>query len=317
MLFSGLGSAVASFILYAVGIVPNRIGWQQLQFLNRLILGITLVFGIFSFLFNKMRDRLETRNLKLQKDLEQESRQLLFQARELERAREIQEALLPKELPEIQGLNLSGTWLPAREVGGDYYDVLHFTDRAIGLCIADVVGKGIGAALLMSNLQAAVKAFASGEMPPAVLCEKVNQVIASHVADGKFITFFYGLLNPKARLLVYCCAGHNPPIVARRDGSIIRLDEGGPVLGVFPNFRYEQGQVAVSGGDRLVLFTDGVTEATNAAEEEFGDERLVNLVTAARDSEAPQLTRRILSAVKEFSQANLTDDVTLLAVSVT
>lgn len=315
-LMTGLGAAVASFILYAVGIVPGRVGWQQLLFLNRLVLGITLVFGIFSHLLTTTRNRLVARNLKLQHDLEQESRQVRAQAQELERAREIQEDLLPQELPEIEGFDLSGTWLPARVVGGDYYDVLRFTDRAVGLCIADVVGKGIGAALLMSNLQAAVKAFASASRPPAELCELVNQVIASHVADDKFITFFFGLLDPTNRRLVYCCAGHNPPIVVRRDGSTIRLGEGGPVLGVFPELSYRQSEIVLAQGDGLLLFTDGVTEATNSDDEEFGDERLVSLVAAARGSEAPQLTRRVLSAVTEFSDGNFNDDVTVLAISV-
>jgi sigma-B regulation protein RsbU (phosphoserine phosphatase) len=313
-LITGLGAIVASFILYAVGIVPDRLDWQRLLFVNRLVLGITLLFGIFSFLYNRTRNRLEAQNLKLQQDLEQESRQVRAQTQELERAREIQEALLPKELPGIRGFELSGTWLPARMVGGDYYDVLPFTDRAVGLCIADVVGKGIGAALLMSNLQAAVRAFASPAQSPAGLCERVNQVIASHVADGKFITFFYGLLEPPSRRLAYCCAGHNPPIVVRRDGSILRLDVGGLVLGVFSDTRYDEGEVVLSAGDSVLLFTDGVTEAMNSDDEEYGDRRLVSLLTAARGSDAPQLTRQVLSSVTEFSGSSFSDDVTVLAL---
>lgn len=312
----GLGSAVASFILFAVGMVPDRIGWEELLLINRLCFGLALLFGGFSFLYGKMKAQLGERNLELQRNLESESQQVQAQEQELERAREIQEALLPKDLPEIDGFGLSGAWQPARTVSGDYFDVLYLADHAIGLCIGDVVGKGISAALLMSNLQAAVKAFASPTTSPAELCEKVNNVITSHVADGKFITFFYGLLDPKTGRFAYCCAGHNPPILARRDGSVSRLDKGGPVLGVFSDRHYEEAEIATAPGDRLLLFTDGVTEATNSVEEEFGDERLISLILGNRSLGAKQLTEKVLATVTRFGQGNLTDDATLLALSV-
>lgn len=312
---TGLGAAVASFILYAVGVVPGRIDWNALQFINRLVFVLALIFGIFSFLYTKTRRRLGARNLELQRSLESTSRQVQAQERELERAREIQEALLPKELPRVEGFSLFGAWAPAKTVGGDYYDASPLSDQAIGLCIADVVGKGIGAALLMSNLQAAVQAFASPRMSPAELCRRVNQVITSHVADGKFITFFYGILEPANRRLVYSCAGHNPPILVRREGRVVRLNEGGPVLGVFPHQRYEQGRIDASRGDRLVLFTDGVTEAADSCDEEFGDERLVSLVVENRHLEAQRLAREVLDAVGRFSEGQFQDDATLLVVS--
>jgi sigma-B regulation protein RsbU (phosphoserine phosphatase) len=315
-LLTGVALAIASFVVYAIGIVPGRMDWEKLVFINRLVLGLTLLFGSFAFLYDKMKSQLAARNLELQRDLEHESRQAQAREQELEQAREIQEALVPKELPRIGGFGLSGAWQPARTVSGDYFDVLDLAEDAIGLCIADVVGKGISAALLMSNLQAAVKAFASPTTSPAQLCERVNQVITSHVADGKFITFFYGLLDPGAGRLSYCCAGHNPPMVVRRDGSVLRLEEGGLVLGVLPNGRYEEGELATASGDLLLLFTDGVTEAKNAAEEEFGDERLISLILEDRNIGAKQLTQKVLATVTQFSQSSLADDATLLALSV-
>ncbi len=152
-------------------------------------------------------------------------------------------------------------------------------------------------------------------MRPAELCGKVNRVITSHVANGKFITFFYALLDPQSRRFSYSCAGHNPPIVVRRDGSVIRLTEGGPVLGVFPDRRYEQGELITEPGDRLLLFTDGVTEATNAADEEFGEQRLISAVLDSRELGAKRLTDAVLRTVTRFARGQLTDDATLLALS--
>jgi sigma-B regulation protein RsbU (phosphoserine phosphatase) len=315
-LLTGLGCAMASFILYLLAVVPEPMDWQGLLFINRLVFGLTLLFGTFTFAYNRMKAKLGERNLELQEDLERESRQVQAREQELERAREIQEELLPKELPQIEGFSLAGAWQPASRVSGDYYDVVRLGDGALGLCIADVVGKGIGAALLMSNLQATVKAFATPETSPADLCGEINRVISGHVAKGKFITFFYGLLEPGVGSLRYCCAGHNPPVVVRSDGSVLRLETGGPVLGVFAAQSYEEDVIATAPGDRLLLFTDGVTEATSPDDEEFGDRRLVTLLQESRHLGAKRLTEQVLAAVAGFSSGRLGDDVTLLALSV-
>ena len=237
------------------------------------------------------------------------------QEREFEEAREIQRGLLPKQIPQIPGREVFGSWQPASAVGGDYFDALKFTDARVALCIGDVVGKGMPAALLMSNLQAAVKAFASESMPPRDLCAKVNRVICSNIAANKFITFFYCLHDAARKLLIYANAGHNAPILMRRDGSYLRLHEGGVVLGVFRDWQYEQNEVKFDSGDRVVLFTDGVTEVRDSNGEEFGEKRLVSLLESHRDLGAAGLQKRVMEALAEFSGGEFQDDATILIMS--
>jgi phosphoserine phosphatase RsbU/P len=234
----------------------------------------------------------------------------------LEEARQIQQELLPTEIPQIPGYEMSGAWKPARLVGGDYFDVLDFGNDRVALCIADVAGKGMPAALLMSNLQAAIRSLAAESEGPQDLCAKLNQLVCSNTAADKFITFFYGVIHAVSRKLVYSNAGHNSPILLRRDGSSVRLPEGGAALGIFPEWRYETGEVQLTAGDRLVLFTDGVTEAMSPQGEEFGEERLLALMTADPEVGAVGLQERILEAVTEFSAGDLQDDATLIVMAV-
>jgi phosphoserine phosphatase RsbU/P len=187
-------------------------------------------------------------------------------------------------------------------------------DQAV-LCIGDVAGKGLAGALLMSNLQAAVKAMAAEARYPQSLCARLNQLIRANVSPHKFITFFYGLLNTERHSLTYTNAGHNAPILLRSDGSIDRLDVGGPVLGVFPNEPYAQTNVSLAPGDRLVLFTDGLIEATNEADEEFGEARLINTLVQHRTLTAEALQERVLNAASQFCNSDFEDDATLVIVA--
>jgi FixJ family two-component response regulator len=244
-----------------------------------------------------------------------ENLRLRGQEREYEEAHEIQQGLLPKQIPQIRGHEIAGGWQPASAVGGDYFDALRFSDTKVALCIADVSGKGMPAALLMSNLQAAVKAFASESMPPKELCTKVNRVICSNIAANKFITFFYCLHNAEKKRLLYANAGHDAPILMRRDGSYVRLREGGAVLGVFADWNYEQNEVAFVAGDRILLFTDGVTEVRNADGEEFGEHRLIELLKTIRHLGAKELQAQVTRTVAEFSDGEFQDDATLIAMS--
>lgn len=244
-----------------------------------------------------------------------ENMRLRGQEREYEEAHEIQQGLLPKQIPQIPGHEIHGGWQPASAVGGDYFDALKFTDTKVALCIADVSGKGMPAALLMSNLQAAVKAFASESMQPRDLCTKVNRVICSNIAANKFITFFYCLHNAENRRLVYANAGHDAPILIRRDGAILRLREGGAVLGVFSDWNYEQNEVDFLPGDRVLLFTDGVTEVRNSEGEEFGEHRLIELLKGVRHLTAREIQTRVMRTVTEFSGGEFQDDATLIAMS--
>ncbi len=236
--------------------------------------------------------------------------------RELADAREIQRWLLPREIPQIFDCDISAVWQPAREVSGDYFDVLKFNHHEAALCIADVMGKGMPAALLMSNLQAVMRSFASPTMSPRHLCSQVNRLMCSNVDAGKFITLFYGLVDMDERRLLYTNAGHNAPVLVHRDGSCERLSEGGTVFGLIYNGHYSMGEVELRSGDRLVMFTDGLTEARNANDEEFGEERLLNLLRRAKELGATELQQEITRAVNKFSQGELGDDMTMIVAAI-
>ncbi|MFN2493544.1 MAG: PP2C family protein-serine/threonine phosphatase [Pyrinomonadaceae bacterium] len=238
---------------------------------------------------------------------------------ELEESQEIQAALMPGALPDIDGFDIAIAWKPARVVGGDYFDILKFTERHTGLCIADVAGKGMPAALLMSNVQAVLKSFASDVAAPGELCACVNRVMCTNIVSHRFITCFYALVDTENKKLSYTNAGHCPPMLIRV-GACLRMKEGGPVLGVFPDRHYAQGEIDLRSGDCLVLFTDGVTEARNASGREFGEDRLeqllTELVTGSHKLQAAELRDRIMEAVNEFSAGEAYDDATLMVVKV-
>jgi sigma-B regulation protein RsbU (phosphoserine phosphatase) len=230
--------------------------------------------------------------------------------RELDSARRIQQRLIPSAIPRFNGLRIAGAWRPARTVSGDYFDVLRFDDDTVAVCIADVCGKGMPAAMMMANLQAAVKTAVANRLGPSELCASVNRIMCGNMSGGGFITFFYAVLSDT---LTYCNAGHNPPFLIRPDGAVTRLDCGGGILGVFAHWNYEQQEVRPGPGDRLLMYTDGVTENRNAEGEEFGEQRLAAL--AAGSSSATALTQAVIAAASAFSNGNFEDDVTVLAVS--
>jgi phosphoserine phosphatase RsbU/P len=266
-------------------------------------------------LLDVVRRQLERgRELRRKRDLE--FARELARTREMTEARKIQQRLLPREIPQIEGCEVSALWLPAREVSGDYFDVLKFGEHTAALCIADVMGKGMPAALLMSNIQAAVKSLASTGSAANVLCEQVNRLVCNNVDEGKFITFFYCVIDTVARKLFYTNAGHHVPILVRRDGEVVRLTEGGPVLGLIPDFVYEVDEVELKPGDRLALFTDGLTEARDVDDEEFGEERLMAILRSSRELSAGSIQGRIVKAVDVFSQGEMGDDTTLIVLAI-
>jgi sigma-B regulation protein RsbU (phosphoserine phosphatase) len=235
--------------------------------------------------------------------------------RELDEARRIQRKLLPSIVPDIDGLEVATSWQPAAGVGGDCFDAIGLGRDRLALSIADVVGKGIPAALLMSNLQAAVRAFATDAAQPQELCQQVNRILCGHIAEGRFISFFYCVADAALGTLTYSNAGHYPPILVRADGSVERLAAGGAVLGVFPDRLYDQARVAIGRGDRIVLYTDGITEARDQQDDEFGEERLVGLVAKHRACSAPALQARLVDAVTTFAGGRFQDDATLIVVA--
>lgn len=236
---------------------------------------------------------------------------------DFEQARSMQQILLPKSIPQLEGFEISGLWQPAKSVGGDYFDVLPLGEGRVGLCIADVAGKGMPAALLMANLQAAVKGSATRDERPSAVCERVKHIVTGNLAGGKFISFFYGVLDAPARTLTYCNAGHNPPIVVRSDGRIDRLTTGGPVIcRFFQSAVHQQDSIDVQAGDRVVLFTDGVSEARRG-EEEFGEDQLIEFVTANRGTGARDMEAKLLMRLREYTAGDFSDDVTMVIVSAT
>ncbi|HEY0159436.1 MAG TPA: SpoIIE family protein phosphatase [Thermoanaerobaculia bacterium] len=229
-------------------------------------------------------------------------------------ARAIQQTLLPREMPRVAKLDLSGIWQPARTMGGDYYDLLKLGEHELAVCIGDVAGKGMPAALLMSGLQAAVRASASNS--PRDLCERVRRVVVSSLSGGRFVTFFYATVDTAAMTLRWCNAGHNAPILARADGTLVRLSEGGPAISRLFRDAYEERELALQPGDRLVLFTDGVSEAMDGGGELFGEQRIEAMVAESRHLDAHALQRTIVEASTQFSGGEIEDDVTLVVVGV-
>jgi len=274
----------------------------------------TMVFGGASFMHQTTKDRLEQRNRELQQSVEKGAQQLEMQAQEMQRAREIQQSLLPKEIPQLEGFEVAAAWRPAREVSGDYYDVFKLDEHRLGVCIADVVGKGVAAALLMANVQAAVRAYASSAENAAQLCTKVNRLLCENLATGKFVTFLYGVLNNETQTFDYCNAGNVCPVLVSQ-GTVRSIAVGGAVLGVFPEWQYESANLALGPGDRLLLVTDGITEASDAAEQEFGEEKLAEAALRHSKRTASEISRLLLEEVSAFCDSHFHDDATLLVIA--
>jgi len=281
--------------------------WTNSQLLE--VLGKQITLG---------RERRESARLAVQETQAQKviASQFHQQEHEIAEARAIQEGFLPKEIAQLAGYEISAAWQSARVVGGDYFDVLPFEQERIGLCIADVAGKGLPAALLMSNLQAAVRGLASPSLAPEELCVRLNALLCRNVASDRFVTLFYAQLDGRDGRLRYVSAGHNAPFVLHADGSHERLREGGIVLGVFTNQTFACGEAQLQRGDRLILYTDGVTEACNSEDEEFGEERLLGVLRENRRRSAAEIQKEILLAVTNFSSGPWQDDATLLVVGV-
>ena len=231
-------------------------------------------------------------------------------------AREIQKGLLPSVLPTIPGIDIAATNISSKQVGGDYYDVIAAPGGKYIIAIGDVSGKGTPAALLMANLQATIRALVPLNLPLAELTERVNDLMCQNTGGNKFVTFFWAILDPDAMTLTYVNAGHNYPYLLHADGTIVRLDKGGMILGVMKSpFPYEQERVTLRPGDMLVLFTDGVSEAMSRDMEEFGEERLEAVVRAHSGVTAQAVTVAIHHHVQEFTRGTAqSDDITMMIV---
>ena len=236
---------------------------------------------------------------------------------ELEIAREVQERLFPQSYPAIRGIECAGYSRPARGVGGDYYDFLKLADGKLGLAIGDVSGKGIGAALLMASLQASLRSqVLSGPENLAVLMKNLNRLIYEASTSNRYATFFYAEYNPATHLVTYVNAGHNPPFVLR-GGTVLKLEEGGPVVGLLPGACYEQGTCQLQAGDVLLLYTDGINDALTTTEEEWGDDRFLAAAQANAGLDANAMIHAVFDAADVFTgEAKQFDDMTLVVVRV-
>ncbi len=234
---------------------------------------------------------------------------------ELAIAREIQEGLLPKEFPDLNNAEIWGVNIPTRQVGGDYFDCLPLDKQSVGLAIADVSGKGTPASLLMANVQASLRTLAQSGTDLGKMVGRINDLVHANTGFDKFVTFFYAEFNAETGRLRYVNAGHNPPYLVRRDGRVETLEEGGLLLGMLPNVEYQAGEAQLHPGDLLLMFTDGVTEAQNAKEEEFEDERLIQVLLGVRDASAREIVETVVEAVRRFAgDAEQYDDITVLAL---
>jgi sigma-B regulation protein RsbU (phosphoserine phosphatase) len=233
--------------------------------------------------------------------------------REQQVASEIQQRFLPASAPIVPGYELQGISFPCYEIGGDYYDFIHREDGKLVVALGDVSGKGTAAALLMSSLHAAVHAQADIHNSLAKTIGAVNRYLVESIPANRFVTLFYAELDPKNGALAFLNAGHNPPLIVHAGGTMEQLAAGGLPLGIMPNADFREGNTKLHPGDVLVIYSDGVSEATNPAGEEFGPTRLYEVVARNLDASAGGIRDRIESALTKFCQGTpAADDITLV-----
>ena len=247
--------------------------------------------------------------------LGEEEKALQLMQQELKMAHDIQNKLLPTRPPAIPGYQIAGRSLAARNVGGDYYDYFPSGDR-YAICLGDVSGKGMPAALLMACTQATVRGQTLAESSAARCIERSNALLYQITDSDKFVTLFFAMLDPAGHRLHYTNAGHNPPILLS-DKKAQPLDVGGPVLSILASMPYQEAHLDLHSGDLLVIYSDGFSEAMNCRFEEFGEDRLLEVVTAARGLSPEEVIERSFEAVRQHAGgAPQTDDMTMVALKV-
>lgn len=236
-------------------------------------------------------------------------------AEQLNLANQIQTNLLPKSPPRIDSYDFAGKTVPAQSVGGDYFDWIPLDDGGIAVCLGDVSGKGMPASLLMANVQATLRGQTLIESKPRERIERSNKLLYRCTDDERFVTLWYGVLDPAAHRLTYCNAGHEPPFLVSAGGDSRRLDLGGLALGVFEDRTYNQDSVVLSPGDVLVVYSDGIPDAATEADEPFGDGRLESLIVDHRRDPAATILDSVFAAVDAHAgEAPQFDDLTMVVV---
>lgn len=261
-----------------------------------------------SQLIQKARDLIERAEQARKANVEAEQEQQL--------SVEIQRKLLSLNLPQQHGITVSGDSRSMRYVGGDYCHLTPLTSSKFCVSIADVAGKGVPGALLTASLRGLEKSVVTHDIHPQQLCSSLNEALSEIMPIGKFVSFFFAVIDTESRMLCYCNAGHNPPILVREDGSATELRVGGGVLGLFSEWTYEQTQLKLASGDRLVLYTDGITEVESPHNEEFGMEQVKDIVVRNRTGSAEQIQRSLMQAVSQHCEERFQDDATVVVIAV-
>ena len=234
-------------------------------------------------------------------------------AHELEIARQVQARLFPQRLPELESLEYAGACVQTHEVGGDYYDFLDLGQARLCLVLGDIAGKGIAAALLMANLQANLRSqCATAVEQPEQLLRSVNRLFYENTAENAYATLFYSEFDDRTCRLRYANCGHLPGLVVQSDGTVKRLSSTATVLGLFAEWSCRTAELQLCPGDLFAIYTDGITEALNQRDEEFGEERLLDVIRRARDQSASHIVTAVFDEVRRFSGDQQRDDVTLI-----
>ncbi len=299
------GLAIAAII--GVLIIGTLVAAMRLTILpSGLLLSVMLLTAVAGLAINYLHTRL--REVIQERELEEIST-------DLHKAAEIQKRLQPASMPEVDGAEIGGFQIACKAIGGDYYDVVKLGDGRVGLLIADVCGKGISAALLMSNLQSNFHQLAPSMTSTSQLVINLNTIACQVFSEGRFVTLLYVILDVPNRRMAYCSAGHMPPLVCRADGSIEQLERGGIPIGPFPEFDWEEHVAELRSGDLVFMYTDGLSEATNLKTDEMYDEDHIREYLKANYKKSPdQLVHDIVRAAQDFTRSeHLEDDITLLS----
>jgi len=279
--------------------------------------------GAFDFVtkpidFSDLRVTVERglEQLEMWREAEASRGKLLTLQSELDVASSMQQSILPKHFPKTDQYELYGSMAPARNVGGDFFDVIPLENDCLGIAIADVSDKGVPAALFMMSSRTLLKGAALGCEDPSTAVAVVNEQLQDGNEANMFVTLFYAVFDPATGVVRYTNAGHNPPLIVRRDGSSTVLPlTGGVALGVAPNFDFTSGEVSLKPGEALFLYTDGVSEAENPDQEEYGIDRLQAVFAGSALTSARQANDAVFESVKEFAEGHSqSDDITCLVL---
>lgn len=247
--------------------------------------------------------------------LYEEEKMYLSLREEMRLAKQIQLNLLPKSNPEIPNYSIRGMSIPAKDVGGDYFDFINFKSGKLGFCVGDISGKGIPAAILMSNLQAAIRSTSLVQLDCAKCVEITNRLLFKTTESNKFATLFYGVLDPQTHIIEYCNGGHDRPVIIRNNGDTGGLDPTGMLIGVIEEVEYGKSTVELEVGEILLIYSDGVTEAMNAGEEEFGFDNMVTALLKNKLMNTNEILENIYNKILEHTAGHpQSDDITLMIV---